>query len=134
MKVPLKNRPISVVPGIPDYTSQEEIKIFDYAHEEPLLGEIAGHVFNKYLKFRTQKTQFGTRYEFRFGPSNPNKVSLFLNQQVNEIADPQAIGGLREAVFENACEEFLYKAFEAMDKVHKMDNSFFDRIKYVFKK
>jgi len=38
-----------------------------------------------------------------------------------------------QKVYEEACEEMLYKAFEAIDKVHQLDNNFFERIKYVFK-
>jgi hypothetical protein len=135
MKVPLKNRAMSVVLGVPsEYTRPEEIKVFEYAHEEPLLGEIAGHVFNRYLRFRKQQSPFGTEYDFRFGSTNPTKAILELRHVVDRHDATQSLGRIEEAVYENACEEFLYKAFEAIDKVHQLDNNFFDRIKYVLQR
>jgi len=72
MKVPLKNRTISVMPDDPRdlLPPWEEIKVFDYAHEEPLLGEIAGHVFNRYLKFRKENSFDGHSYLFRLASTN----------------------------------------------------------------
>jgi len=136
MKVPLRNRPISsVVDGLPDDTTPfHEIKIFDYAHDEPLLGEIAGHVFNRHLRFRKEKTALGrVEYEFRLGSTNPTKAALYLRQYVEPVDLIHSHGGVEEAVYESACEELLFKALEAIDKVHKLDNNFFDRLKFVFK-
>lgn len=134
MKVPLRNRPVSVVDDVSDRsTTYEEIKSFEYAHEEPLLGEIAGHVFNRYLQFHKRNTRWGDEYEFRFGSSNPTKASIYLRQIIDRMEDNLSRGRIREVVYEKACEELLYKAFEAIDAIHKLDASFFDRIKYVFK-
>ena len=107
--------------------------MFEYAHEEPLLGEIAGHVMNRYLRFNKSKSLGSTRYDFRFGSTNPNKAQLYLRQYIDLHDEQMSNGRLKEKVFEQACEELLFKAFEAIDAMHKLDNNFFDRIKYVFK-
>lgn len=136
MKIPLKNKPLSVVDGLPSLDAYpQEIRTFDYAHDEPLFGENRGHVFNRYLKFRKEKSALGTvEYEFRFGSTNPTKASLYLRQYIDPIDLLHSRGRVEEHVYEQACEELLYKAFEAIDKVHKLDSNFFDRIKFVFKK
>jgi len=136
MKVPLKHRAISAVLGEPqaDFRSFE-IKTFDYAHENPLLGEIAGHVINRYLKFREESNRFGTIYDFRFGTSNPNTAILQLHQTIDSRDDEESNGRIREVIFENTVEEFLHTAFKAIDYVHKVENAgFFGKVKILLTK
>lgn len=124
MKVPLKARDASYIEvgpvGIPDYT--ERIKIYDYAHEDVLLGEVAGHVFNRYLRFNKSKDWNGEHFEFRLGGSHPYKAILQLHTTLSLAESEKAPQSLRIALYEDVVEELLHKAFEAIDFKHNIEH------------
>lgn len=64
------------------------------------------------------------------GLTNPTKASLYLNQVITDLDRQNRID---EVLYENAVEQLLNMAFNAVDTVHNLDKSVLARLKYVFR-
>lgn len=116
--------------GVPSF------EVWDYSHNNRLFGEIAGHVFNRYLKLREENQPLygGTRFTFTFQTTNPNMAGLYLSNIVTDLEKTLAHSGskIKEVVYEDAIDNLLHKALEAVDTVYNLKKSYKARLKFLF--
>ena len=103
--------------------------IVEYPHDSPLLEEIAGIQINKMLKLRriTTEDYGGDKYhEYRLELMSftPKKASLFISQTITDQELRQAKVDIENLMYQKMVEELLYKAMEAVDRVHNFKKEF----------
>lgn len=119
----------------PLQTGVPSFEVWDYSHNNRQFGEIAGHVFNQYLNVREEKEPFvvGTRFTFSFS-SSPKKAGLYSSQVVTDLESTIRHSGskIKEVVYEDAINQLLTKALDAVDIVHNLKKSYKARLKFLF--
>lgn len=137
MKIPKKEK-ISVKSAKLNDIPMPYTEAWTYNHDDRLFGEIAGHIFNKYLHVKREKDTFGmgTRFRFSFSSSHPKKAGIFLDHFMSDsdLLKNSSSTKIVEYIYENAVEEFINKSLNAVDTVHQLEHSFTKRLKYLFTK
>lgn len=113
-------------------------RIVDYPHDNQVLAEIAGIVLNKKLLYKEIKDPFhlATNIVVQLCSYNPHNTSLYQMFTIDDISKAQMkyAHRIEESQLEKAVESLLEKAMDSVDKIHKLENSFWKRLKYLFKK
>lgn len=119
-----------------DLTQPIPHEYVEFPHESPLLEKVAGWAINRRLEYKKQKDheRMATIHKLRFG-KNPTKAYLTVMQYVTDSMMTQVVEKELEAkVLENMVEEVLSMAIDRIDTVHKLENSWWKRLVYVFTK
>ena len=110
----------------------------DYPHDSEILAEVAGHVLNRRLKYREVKDdmRMGVNILVQLCSRNPHNTSLYQMSYMSDLEIVQARYGtrLKQKHLMNMVEDLVEKAMEAVEIRHKLENSFWKRLKYLFKK
>jgi|SRR6185369_1304306 len=130
-------KPIGVSAVVGDL-SAPLMEYVEYPHESTLLEEVASHAINKRLTLKKRQVYelMGQQYQLRFGPSNPHKASLIQSSYISDDMFVTATNAedIERTILKKMVEGVIVQALEAVDKVHNLEGSFWNRLRYLFTK